>query len=93
MNDRALVFGVRPLLCGVRPVARTAGSERARLQACPHRAQSAVNHLRAIEQAAERRLRSSSDQASALFSGEPLMGAPVDGQTEAEGGLDPTVTS
>ncbi len=36
------------VLRGVRPVALKAVSERERLIACPHRAQSAVNHMRAL---------------------------------------------
>jgi hypothetical protein len=42
----------RIILCGVRPAALTAVSEMERLRACPHRAQAAVNHARALAQAA-----------------------------------------
>ena len=40
------------VLRGVRPVALQAAAERDRLRACPHRAQAAVNHARALKAAA-----------------------------------------
>jgi len=39
---------MKTILRGVRPAALTAVSERERLMACPHRAQAAVNHARAL---------------------------------------------
>jgi hypothetical protein len=41
------------VLRGVRPAALAAVSERERLRACPHRAQAAVNHARALEALAQ----------------------------------------
>jgi hypothetical protein len=40
---------MKTTLCGVRPVALQAVSEMERLRAHPHRAQSAVNHARALD--------------------------------------------
>ncbi len=42
------------ILRGVRPAALAAVSERERLMAHPHRAQAAVNHVRALQRAAVR---------------------------------------
>lgn len=45
----------KTILCGVRPAALEAVSERERLLAHPHRAQAAVNHARALKMAEPKR--------------------------------------